>query len=142
MKIERTAHKLAAVYTGLLIVVCVILGVFFKVDMPFVKGSLLGGIFTILKVFLLEATLKKAVKKSPEQAKKYAQLHYGLRFFLTLLILVIGFVDTTINGYLVALAIVLMRPAVYVYGLMMKKSYDENTVFNVYEDDEDSGDDF
>lgn len=124
--------------------VCVIVGISFFFGLifiedwkPFAKGLALGGIFTILKIQLMYITFSKAVNKNGKSAQAYASFHYSLRYFLTLIVLVIGALEPSMNVFGVAIGILSMKVAAYWQGVMDKRTPKDGSVeFLEWEDDD------
>jgi hypothetical protein len=60
-------------------------------------GILFGLVMSLLKIWLMEVTFKKAVQMPEARAKIYAQRHYMLRYLLTGIVLVIAAIEPTIS---------------------------------------------
>ncbi len=85
----------------------------------FIIGLLFGTIFSILKLILLEKTLNKAMGMSSSKAINYTRIHYTLRFFLTFVVLFVGYLrGFDIIG--VVIGILLTTPAVYIVNFKNK----------------------
>jgi len=105
------------------------------------KGLFLGGIFTILKLRLMEITFSKAVKKPPEAAKRYASIHYILRYILTFLVLVVGVLEPSINVIGVIIGLISMKLAVFWHGYKQPPTPKDGSVtFNKWEDEDENSD--
>ncbi|MBR1738087.1 MAG: ATP synthase subunit I [Firmicutes bacterium] len=84
----------------------------------FAKGIIFGTVFSILKVILLEKTLKKAVNMGQANAQNYTRLHYSLRYFLTGVVVVVAALVKSISLLGVVLGLAAMTPAVFIAGKM------------------------
>ena len=82
----------------------------------YAKGLFLGGIFTILRIKIMEITLSKALNKNPEAAKRYINIHYFFRYVLTFVVLVISILEPTIHPVGVIIGLLSMKLAVYWHG--------------------------
>lgn len=103
----------------------------------YVQGLLLGGLFTILRIKLMENTFKRAVEKEENAAKRYVQIHYMLRYVLTFMVLFVGIVMPTINGIAVVIAMTTMKIAAYWHGAIEPRTpLDGSVEFVEWEDDE------
>ncbi len=119
-------------------------GLFFGSNMlAYAKGLALGGVFTILKVFLMQSTFSKAVQKPELSAKRYATIHFALRHFLTFVILIIGALEPTINIIGVIIGLLSLKLAAYWHGHKTAETPKDGSVeFLEWEDEEDDGKDF
>lgn len=98
----------------IIIVVSMFIGIFFTNDyISYWKGLLLGGIFSILKLYLMNNTISKAIMKQPHKAQTYSNVHYILRYLLTILVLVIGILEPSINFVGVIVGFFSMKIAAY-----------------------------
>lgn len=121
-----------------------IVGVFF-VDswLAYGKGLALGGIFTILKFQLMNTTFKKAIVKPRKSAERYATMHYTLRYLLTLLVIIVGALEPSINVIGVVIGLLSMKAAAYWQGYKEKPTPKDGSVeFLEWEDDEEEDSDF
>ena len=107
----------------------------------YVQGVLLGGIFTLLKIRLMNNTLKRAVQMPPERARGYTQLHYMLRYLLTFIVLFVGIVTPTIHSIAVILSLLTLKAAAYWQGLTEPRTpLDGSVEFLEWEDDDEPSD--
>ncbi len=107
----------------------------------YVQGILLGGIFTLLKIRLMETTFKRAMKKDSESAKKYVQAHYMLRYLLTFVVLFVGIVTPTIDSIAIILSLLTLKGAAYWQGIVEPKTpLDGSVEFLEWEDDDEPSD--
>lgn len=107
----------------------------------YIQGLLLGGLFTILKIKLMENTFKRAVDKEPNAATNFARVHYMLRYVLTFCVLFVGIAVPTINGIAVIIALLTMKLAAFWQGALEPKTpLDGSVEFVEWEDDEESSD--
>lgn len=120
------------------------IGIFLIPDIAaYGKGLALGGIFSILKLKLMEVTFSKALSKPPGAAKNYATFHYFLRYLLSILVLVIGALEPSINLVGVIIALISMKIAAYWQGYLEKPTPKDGSVeFVEWEDDEETESDF
>jgi len=121
-------------------IVALVVGCFIVKDISaYVQGLLLGGIFTLLKLRLMESTLKKVVTKEPDQAMAYAKVHYILRYVLTFMVLLVGVLTPSINGIAVMVAMIMMKMAAFWQGALEPKTpLDGSVEFYEWEDDEET----
>ena len=107
----------------------------------YTQGILFGGLFTILKIVLMDLTIKRALKKPPEKAKAYVQANYMLRYLLSFIVLFVGIVTPIIDGIAVVIAMLTLKIAAYIQGLMEPKTpLDGSVEFVEWEDDEEPSD--
>lgn len=136
------------IFLALSLKVLILLSIAFVVGVIVVKdisaytqGLLLGGIFTILKIKLMENTFKRAVNKESNAAKTYANIHYMLRYALTFAVLFVGIAVPTINGVAVIIALLTMKFAAFWQGALEPKTpLDGSVEFVEWEDDEENSD--
>ncbi|MGI6562579.1 MAG: ATP synthase subunit I [Clostridia bacterium] len=81
--------------------------------LPFFFGVSLGSVVSIVKVFLLDNTVNKALSMDKTGAGKYVSLQYFIRFFLTGVVLYIGAVVPDINLWGVAAGVIAFQLATY-----------------------------
>ncbi|QUH29516.1 ATP synthase subunit I [Vallitalea guaymasensis] len=126
----------------IIVVLSFAIGLFFVEDiLAYGKGLALGGIFSILKLKLMEVTFKKALSKPPKDAQRYAHFHYFLRYLLTILVLVVGALEPTINLVGVIISIVSVKLAAYWQGYIEKPTPKDGSVeFLEWEDEEEESD--
>ncbi len=139
MEKTRNSFCLIFYYSLCVLVISLVVAAFISFDMPIIKGFLIGYVFTVLKILLMERILLNSLKKDANKAASYVKIHYFFRFFLSFLILVISFADKSINGYVVAILFLALKPAAYIYGLRMKTS---ESSFEIVEYDDDDYDEF
>lgn len=142
MNSEKSILIPMALKITLIIVLSFLVGMFFVKDVAaYGKGLALGGIFSILKLKLMEATFKKALNKPPKAAQTYAGFHYFLRYLLTILVLMVGALETTINLIGVIISLVSPKLAAYWQGYIEKPTPKDGSVeFLEWEDDEKESD--
>ncbi|GMQ57688.1 hypothetical protein AN1V17_20830 [Vallitalea sediminicola] len=126
----------------IIVVLSFVIGLFFVKDiLAYGKGLALGGIFSILKLKLMEVTFKKALSKPPNDARRYANFHYFLRYLLTILVLVVGALEPTINLVGVIISLVSVKLAAYWQGYIEKPTPKDGSVqFLEWEDEEEESD--
>lgn len=89
--------------------------------MSFSLGLLFGLIFSLLKLKLMENTIKKSITMSEGEAQKYMNRNYFLRYILTGIVLVIGALEPTIDLLALFLGLMSMKAAAYMQLLVNKK---------------------
>jgi xanthosine utilization system XapX-like protein len=142
MKSEKSILIPLTIKIIIIIVLSFAIGLFFVEDiLAFGKGLALGGIFSILKLKLMEVTFKKALSKPPKNAQRYANLHYFLRYLLTILVLIVGALEPTINLVGVIISLVSVKLAAYWQGYIEKPTPKDGSVeFLEWEDEEEESD--
>ncbi|PKM95323.1 MAG: hypothetical protein CVU84_06495 [Firmicutes bacterium HGW-Firmicutes-1] len=133
-----------AIKVVIIIGISFLIGLFLVNDvMAYGKGLALGGIFTILKIQLMQTTFQKATVKKRKAAESYATLHYTIRYVLTLLVIIIGALEPTIHIVGVVIGLLSMKAAAYWQGYKEKPTPKDGSVeFLVWEDDEEENSDF
>ncbi len=139
---NRQSPLLILIYTGVVIIASLITFLIVDISRDMLAGLLLAYVFTVLKLFLIERIIINAIKKAPEKAGSYVKLHYFFRFLLTFLILFIAFVDSSINAYVVAVVFLLLKPAAYIYGFVIKDKSSDYVIVEIEDDDYDEFGDF
>lgn len=81
--------------------------------LPFVFGVVLGSAVSIIKVYLLDRAVNKALTMSEKQAGSYVGLQHILRLFLSGAVLVLGAVVPWISLWGVATGILAFQLATY-----------------------------
>lgn len=133
-----------AIKVIIIIIASFLIGLLFVNDwVAYAKGLALGGIFTILKIQLMQTTFKKAITKKRKSAESYATAHYIMRYLLTLLVIVIGALEPTIHIMGVIIGLLSMKAAAYWQGYKEKPTPKDGSVeFLEWEDDEEENSDF
>lgn len=128
----------------ILLSIALVIGVLVVDDISaYIQGLLLGGLFTIVRIKLMENTFKRAVEKEENAAKRFVQAHYMLRYVLTFIVLFVGIVTPTISGVAVVIAMTTMKIAAYWQGAMEPRTpLDGSVEFVEWEDDEEENSDF
>lgn len=144
MNLNKSVVKALVIKTSIIIVLAFILGIFFVNDvLAYAKGLALGGVFTILKFQLMHTTFNKAIQKPRKSAERYATMHYTLRYILTLLVIIVGALEPTINVVGVVIGLLSMKAAAYWQGYVEKPTPKDGSVeFLEWEDDEEENSDF
>lgn len=145
--------KKSSIFVELSIKIIIILGIisvlgFILIREPyspvvFAKGLFFGGIFSILKIKLMENTMSKAVQKDSVKAQTYVSMHYFMRYILTGIVLVVAALEPSISIYGAALGVLSLKAAAYLQGKMEKPTPKDGSVeFVEWEDDEEESTDF
>jgi hypothetical protein len=139
---NSTMSRALSLKVLILLLIAFAIGILFVNDkVAYIQGLLLGGIFTILKIKLMESTFKRAMNKEPNAAKRYVQAHYMMRYFLSFIVLFVGIVTPTINSIAVILALLSLKAAAYWQGFLEPKTpLDGSVEFLEWEDDEEPSD--
>lgn len=115
MKISNLAKKM--IITILIIsVICVLGSVIYYRSLkflPFLFGVILGSTMSIVKVFILERVIDKALTMEQKTAGKYVSLQHLLRLFLSGIVLFLGAVVPQISLWGVAAGILSFQVAAY-----------------------------
>ena len=123
MKISNTCKQLIIIMISLSFI-CLGIGLFLTKNIKgLFLGYLLGTIFSVLKLILLEKTLERAVSMDRNKAIGYTRLHYCFRYFLTIIVIVVAGLskgDISLVGVLVSL--ILLRPAIFIVRLKDKEN--------------------
>ncbi|WP_058486021.1 ATP synthase subunit I [Defluviitalea phaphyphila] len=100
-----------------IIITGVIIGVIGSliVEKPFVfiKGVLFGSIFSILKLRLMELSIKKSLSMPPHKASKYATGNYMIRYIITGIILLVAALEPSISLIGTFLGLLTMKFSVF-----------------------------
>jgi len=81
--------------------------------LPFAYGAFLGTVLNIIKILMLENTVKKAVSMDSVKAGNYARVQHLLKFLLTGAVLLIAAVVPFINIWGAAFSVLAYQIAVY-----------------------------
>lgn len=142
-KESKSIVKALSIKVIIIILISFGMGVFFLNPWHYAKGLALGGLFTIVKLQLMHTTFNKAIKKNADAAIRYAKLHYSLRYFLTLVVIVIGVLEPSIHVIGVIIGLLAMKVAAYWQGIMEKPTPKDGSIkFKAWEDDEEERSDF
>ena len=118
MEAKETLNKIL-LFTCILGLIAFGIGVFFTKDiLGWALGIIVGTLVSVLKVFLLERTLNKAVDMSPEDAKNYTRSRYTFRMVLRILVLVASIKIHFIDVIGVIVGLLLVQPAVYIVNFI------------------------
>ncbi|WP_341875803.1 ATP synthase subunit I [Defluviitalea saccharophila] len=79
----------------------------------FIKGVSFGTIFSVLRLRLMEISIKKAVQMEKSRAQKYAASGYIARYILTGLVLTIAALEPSINLLGTVFGMLTMKAAVF-----------------------------
>lgn len=105
------------------------------------KGVLLGCVFTILRIKLMENSFKNSMNKLPHKAQNYVRLHYFIRYILTLIVISIGIFEPSIHIVGVVIGLLTMKVAAYWEGYSQEPTPKDGSVeFLEWEDDDEPSD--
>lgn len=114
-----------------------IIGVWFTEAISYSLGIALGTITSMLRVYLMEESIRKAVRKDSIKANSYMKAQYFLRYALSFVVLAISVLTSYINILGVAIGLLSLKPAAYIQGkLEPKVPLDGSIEFEEWEDDE------
>lgn len=123
MKLSDLAKRM--IITILIIVLACVLGsvlYYRSLDfLPFLFGAILGSLVSIVRVFLLERAVDKAVEMEKKQAGNYVTIQHLLRLLLSGLALVLGATVPQINLWGVVAGILAFQIALYNLKFTSKK---------------------
>lgn len=106
-------------------------------------GMLFGGVMTIVRLIVMEITIRKSLEKAPEAASLYAKRQYFLRYLLTFIVILVGATVDAISVFGVAISLLLLKPAAYVqYFFEPEVPKDGSVEFLEWEDDDEENTDF
>lgn len=94
----------------------------FNEPKPIVLGYLFGVIISMLGLKLIDNTVNKAVKMSPERASGYTVLHYSLRYLIYFLVLSISAIADYLN-FLATIVGLLMVKFVIILSTIFDKNF-------------------
>lgn len=102
-------------------IICMLLGLWFNSEpRAWAKGVLFGTIFTMIKWNLMKNTITKSVDMPEAKAANYSMLHYGLRYLLTIVILVVAALEPSMSLVGTFVGLLTMKIATYVLLLLGK----------------------
>lgn len=115
MKLTNLAKRM--IITILIIALVCVLGsiIYYRsLDfLPFLFGALLGSAVSIVKVFLVEHAVDKALTLEQKQAGNYVSIQHLLRMLFSGVVLVIGAIVPQISLWGVAAGILAFQLAIY-----------------------------
>lgn len=102
-------------------IICMLLGLWFNPEpIVWTKGVLFGTIVTMIKWNLMKNTITKSVDMPEAKATNYTMLHYGLRYLLTIAILVVAALEPSISLIGTFVGLLTMKIATYVLLILGK----------------------
>ncbi len=120
MKISNTAKTLIINVILYTIIVCSLYfftattlnNIDFKI--PILFGIIYGGLFSVVKVFLLESSINKALTYGPKGAEGYMRVTFMTRYFLTGIVLFISATNNNIDLFGTVVGLVSLQMSAYV----------------------------
>ena len=89
-------------------------GCIFADPLAWGKGVLFGGLFTILRLKMMEIAVKKAVSKPSGRASGYMSAQYFIRYLMSAAVLIVAALEPSIDVLATALAMLSLKVATYV----------------------------
>lgn len=145
MSEQRSMIYLLIRNSVIIILVALVLGLFiFPNKSAFVIGLMIGGAVSILKIFLMENTFRRAVVKEAHAATSFVRAHYFLRYTITFVVLFIGVIAPAIDLVGLIIGLFVLKPAAYIQGILEPPVPKDGTVefLEWEEEDEDEKSDF
>ncbi len=106
---------------GIIGIICILLGIWLNSSpMVWAKGVLFGTVFTMIKWTLMKNTITKSVDMPEARAANYSMLHYGLRYLLTIAVLVVAALEPSISLIGTFVGLLTMKIATYVLLILGK----------------------
>ncbi len=145
MSEQRSMIYLLIRNSVIILLVALILGLFIYTNKTaYVIGLGLGGGITVLKIFLMENTFRRAVVKGAHGATNFVRAHYFLRYTITFVVLFIGVITPAIDIVGLVIGLLVLKPAAYIQGILEPPVPKDGTVefLEWEEEDEDEKSDF
>lgn len=121
IKISNITKQIIYVNIALAFVIFGIGSLFVENILPLFLGLLLGTIFSVLKLILIEITIKKSLDMPQERAVSYARLHYTLRFMLSGAVLLVAALNQEkISLIATIISLIILSPATHIVSLKEK----------------------
>lgn len=114
--------NLMIVYMILFSLIMEIIGILVLEDTKgYTIGILFGLVFSILKLMLMENSIKKAVTMPEAKAQTYTNVQYIIRYILTGIVLVVAALEPSINLLGVFIGLISMKVAAYMQIFVIKR---------------------
>ncbi len=128
----------------IVVVIAFGIGLFFVKDvMSYFLGLGLGGMLSMLKIYLMEQSFRKSMYKAPSAAINYVRGQYFLRYLMTFGVLYIGVYTSSIHFVGLVIGVLALKPAAYIQGLLEPAVPKDGSVeFLEWDDDDDEKSDF
>ena len=120
---NKDTKNLMIVYMILFSLIMEIVGILVIDDkIGYTVGLLFGLIFSILKLMLMQNSIKKSLTMPEGKAQKYANVQYMIRYVLTGVVLVVAALEPSINLLGVFLGLLSMKVAAYMQLFVIKRN--------------------
>ena len=114
-----TCKKLSMVIV-VLGVISLVVGLFFADSkIHWLLGIVLGTLVSVVKVYMLERALDKAVDMEPKDATNYTRANYTMRLVISVGIVVLACVTKQFNVVGVLIGLLLVQPAAYITNFII-----------------------
>ena len=120
-KPSDTLKKLMLVIFVLGIVALAVGRIITKNKVSWGLGVSIGTLLSLIKVFMLEMALNKAVDMEKSAAENYVRASYTSRLILSVVIVAVCAVTKLISVPGVILGLLLVQPSAYITGIISKK---------------------
>ncbi len=145
MSEQRSMVYLLLRNVAIILLVALVLGLFIVEDkVPYALGLIIGGAATVLKVFMMQSSMEKAVIKQPHEAINYVRAQFMLRYLITFMVLFIGVYTSYVSLIGLGIGVFALKPAAYIQGRLEPPVPHDGSVefFEWEEEDEDEKSDF
>lgn len=120
---NRDSKNLMIVYMILFSLIMEVVGIIALDDkMGYTIGLLFGLIFSILKLMLMQNSIKKSLTMPEGKAQKYANVQYMIRYVLTGIVLLVAALEPTISLLGVFIGLLSMKVAAYMQLFVIKRN--------------------
>lgn len=129
----------------IILLVALVVGLFVVENkMAYTLGLFMGGAVSIIKLFMMQDSIKKAVIKNPHAASNYIRAQYFLRYVISFITLFIGVVTPSIDVIGVGIGLFVLKPAAYIQGKLEPPVPKDGSIefLEWEEEDEDEKSDF
>ena len=100
-----------------------IIGLFFVGEpLVWVKGLAFGTIFSILRLRLMDLSIKKSLRMPPKNAQNYAASQYMLRYILTAVILFVAALEPSISLLGTVIGLFTLKGSAYLLLITEKRN--------------------
>ena len=114
-----TCKKLSMVIV-VLGAISLVVGLFFADSkIHWLLGIVLGTLVSVVKVYMLERALDKAVDMEPKDATNYTRANYTMRLVISVGIVVLACVTKQFNVVGVLIGLLLVQPAAYITNFII-----------------------
>ena len=120
---NKDSKNLMIVYMILFSLIMEVVGIIALDDkMGYTIGLLFGLIFSILKLMLMQNSIKKSLTMPEGKAQKYANVQYMIRYVLTGIVLLVAALEPTISLLGVFIGLLSMKVAAYMQLFVIKRN--------------------